>query len=337
MENKRKETTKKKIDSWLEHGLTEKFSRLYIILSSVMVFLSFILIIFSIILKTKVFWLFYFFVACSVIYLIALFVMETIKNKERKPTKPKEFPLGTEPFPVKKQVLLFTVGWMGFKLIAVALQILVGGIAAAIKQVSFQKALSTYSVSLIINSLAYIILLTVLLLIAYKDSLKLTKSFKQYQSYIAGVVCVICIFAFNAQYSTFLSVLRTAGILKTPVTNNVNQSSLETLESVFPFTSLIVFGFIGPICEELTYRVGLFSILKRRSRFTAYLVTIIIFALIHFNFSTTGLLNEILNLPYYAFAAVAFSFTYERYGFAGSMSAHIINNVISLVFVSVIH
>ncbi|MBP5694703.1 MAG: CPBP family intramembrane metalloprotease, partial [Bacilli bacterium] len=104
---------------------------------------------------------------------------------------------------------------------------------------------------------------------------------------------------------------------------------------VYPITCLFIFGLIGPICEEITYRVGLFSLLKRKNRALAYLVTIAVFALIHFNFSNdpATLLNEIINLPYYMFAAFAFSFAFDKFGFAASATAHISNNLISLFLV----
>lgn len=238
--------------------------------------------------------------------------------------------LSSEMLPFKKQILLLAVGWIGFRILATIIEIIVGLAFSKYLGVSFKEALSNYSASMIINASAYIVLLVLLLFIAYSDLNKLVKSFKQYQSYIAGVVCVVAIFAFNIFYNMIVQ------LLKTPVTDNINQQSLESLESLYPVTSMIVFGFIGPICEELTYRVGLFSACKRKSRVLAYAVTIVVFSLIHFNYSTKYLVNELLNLPFYAFAAVAFSFTYDHFGFAGSVTAHILNNVISLAFVTAI-
>lgn len=248
---------------------------------------------------------------------------------EEKQTK--TFPLGTEMFPVKKQVWFLCLGWLGFQIAATLIQIFVGAFAAGLNHISVQEALREQSVSMIVNATAYIGLLTALLLIAYTDILKLVKSFKQWQSYLAGVICFASIIAFNIIYGNIVN------LLKTPVTDNQNQQALETMDSLYPVASMVIFGFVGPICEELTYRVGFFSLLKRRSRVLAYILTIVLFAFIHFNYSTKYLVNELLNLPYYAFAAFAFSFTYERFGFAGSVTAHIINNVFSLSFIATIH
>ena len=245
----------------------------------------------------------------------------------------KEYRLSTEAFPLKKQILFFALGWLGFQVIATVIQITIGSMYAYIHSVSLQDALRQYSVSMLVNATAYIALLVTLLLIANKDLLKIIKSFKQWQSYLAGVICFAAIIAFNIVYGTFIN------LLKTPVSDNANQASLEVMDAAYPVISMVIFGFVGPICEEITYRVGLFSLLKRKNRVLAYLITIVVFALIHFNFSTdtNTLVNEVLNLPYYMFAAFAFSFTYDRFGYAGSVTGHIINNVFSLAMIHNIH
>ena len=245
----------------------------------------------------------------------------------------KEYRLSTEAFPYKKQLLFFLLGWLGFQLAASIIQITIGEMYAVMHNVSLSDALSQYSVSMLVNATAYIALLVTMLLIGNRDLVKIVKSFKQWQSYLAGAICFASIIAFNIIYGNIIA------ILKTPVTDNANQTALENMDAKFPIISMVIFGFVGPICEELTYRVGLFSILKRKNRVVAYLVTIVVFAFIHFNFSpnSQALLNEILNLPYYIFAAFAFSFTYDRFGFAGSVTGHIINNVFSLAMIKYIH
>lgn len=248
--------------------------------------------------------------------------------------EPKNYRLSTEAFPIVKQILFLGFGWLGFQILAVIFRIfIVYVLRGAYADDPNTLYASSYWASMAINSLAYVSLLIILLFVAYADIPKLLKSFKQWQSALAGVICFAAIMAFNIQYSMFLTTLKSLGILKTPVTDNINQQSLVSLESLYPFASLIVFGFIGPICEELTYRVGLFSLCKRKARWLAYLVTIIVFSFIHFNYNSTSLVNEIMNLPYYAFAAAAFSFTYDHFGFAGSLIGHVINNVVSLAFI----
>lgn len=242
-------------------------------------------------------------------------------------SEPKKYRFSSDPFPVMKQLAIFLCGWIGFKVISFLVQLLM---MALIKYDS--SFITNYSYSMGVNTATYLCLIIILLLIANIDITKLLKSFKKYQSYLAAIACLLSIYAFYYVYGVFIS------IIKSPVTNNANEQALVVLENSFPIISFVVFGIVGPICEELTYRVGLFSLLSRKSRKLAYAVTIIIFAFIHFNFSTDvdTLVNELLNIPYYAFAAFAFSFVYERFGFSASLIAHILNNVISLMFVNVI-
>ena len=251
--------------------------------------------------------------------------------------EPETSRFGSKMIPAVKQLITFLAGWIGFRIVATFIQMIFIFVGRATGE-SSAEILGRFETSMIINSFCYISLLIALLLIINLDVVKLLKSFKQWQSYLAGAICLISIFAFNYIYGITINVLKEFGIINIPVSDNVNEASLQSLQDVYPITCLFVFGLVGPICEELTYRVGLFSLLRRKNRAFAYWITILVFALIHFNFSTnpTTLLNELLNLPYYMFAAFAFSFTYEKFGFAASVSAHIANNVISLFLVSVV-
>lgn len=239
-------------------------------------------------------------------------------------------PFETELFPIPKQIGLFVVGWAVFQLIASFFQFVCYLAFNEGGNLGLVEVLSKLNVSMIVNGGTYATLLVVLLLICMNDVKKLLPSFKHYQSYIAGIACVGAILVFNMLYTNFVD------LFQTKITNNANQASLETIFDRYKVLSLLVFGLIGPICEELTYRVGLFSLSSRVSRFFGYFVTAIVFSLIHFNYDAATLTNELLNLPYYIFAAVAFSFTYEHYGFAGSVSAHVINNFMSLLLIRII-
>ena len=54
------------------------------------------------------------------------------------------------------------------------------------------------------------------------------------------------------------------------------------------------------------------------------------------NLDMENLANELLNLPYYIFDALALTFMYDNFGFAGSTFAHILNNVVSFIPANVI-
>ena len=216
-----------------------------------------------------------------------------------------------------KQIALFVMGLGGLELVA----FIVAFIFNATGIISWNESL----VDMLFETICYSITAICLFAILNKDTLKLAKSFKKLRPIIAGLVCCLAIFAFNFIYSLILS------LTGAPISIGQNQGDIDKTAMSFPFTSLIIFGIVGPICEEITYRVGLFSFLKRVSKWVAYPITMLVFALIHFGFTSGNLVNELLNLPFYLFAAFALTYTYDKYGFAGSLTAHLLNNVISLI------
>jgi membrane protease YdiL (CAAX protease family) len=230
-------------------------------------------------------------------------------------------------FPANKQLLLFVTGWFIIKIFAAIVQAILMGSNLAIGNAK------TYNVSVLTNFLAYMATLATIIAVCNNDLKRVFGSFTKYQSYIAGAACFIIILIFSNLYGNFIK------ILNLPTAENTNQAAIESNSAAYPFSSIIIFGLFAPICEEFTYRVGLFDFFKRRSRALAYTISVIVFALIHFTFdfsSTTAFLVELINLPFYIFAGLAFTFTYEKFGLAGSLTAHAINNVLSLTIFSVL-
>lgn len=218
-------------------------------------------------------------------------------------------------FSQAQQIELFLFGWIGFQILAILFSFFASLLTPKIDQLML----------LTINCASYGNLFVILCIVIGPNGIKtLGKQFTKLKPYMAGLLCFILIIMFNNAYGSILK------LINTPISNNANETNVESMTNNYFIPSLIFFGFIGPICEELTYRVGLFSLCKRKSKVFAYIVTIIVFAFIHFDFETNNLVNELLNLPYYAFAAFAFSFTYDNFGFAGSASAHLINNIFSI-------
>ena len=91
-------------------------------------------------------------------------------------------------------------------------------------------------------------------------------------------------------------------------------------------------------CHNAIARVGLFTLAKRFNHVLAYIVTALVFGLIHFNWAAFGagdsalLINELLNLPDYVLAGLIMCALYDKCGFAASATAHIVNNCVSLGF-----
>lgn len=122
-------------------------------------------------------------------------------------------------------------------------------------------------------------------------------------------------------------------VLNIQLENNQNQATIVQLVKDAPIISLITFGLLGPIVEEWTYRYGLFQYLRTKNRWIAYIISLTLFGLIHFDFSNMNMVNELLNLPIYLIAGAWFCFIYDRFGLNVAMSAHIINNVLSVLVI----
>lgn len=218
---------------------------------------------------------------------------------------------------IPKQIGFFLMGLAGFEILGLLISLIM-------LKTGFLDSHGDIA-PMLLNALVYILLFGSLFAIANVDIKKLFSRFKKWQPYVTGFWCFLIIILAEYIYTIILQI---AGA---NISDSTNQGSINETVVNFPLTSIVIFGFIGPICEELTYRVGLFSFLKRISKWVAYPVTIIVFALIHFDFGAESIVNELLNLPYYLMAAFFLTYTYDKYGFAGSVTAHVLNNVISLI------
>lgn len=228
--------------------------------------------------------------------------------------------------PIAKEIAYFSVGWLGFQIIGMLISL----IAAMIWRDTSTNSAQAVQYTAFVNFLSYAIVFLILLLITYKDSISLLKTFKKWQPYVAAVGGFIAIYIFNIIYGTFLNIVYPG------ISDNTNETTVNSIVVVYPVLSVIIFGIVGPICEEFTYRVGLFSFLKRTKTWIAYLVTIIFFAIIHFDITgiltgDTSFINELANLPYYLSAAAVLTVLYHRFGFSSSVTCHILNNLISVL------
>ena len=112
---------------------------------------------------------------------------------------------------------------------------------------------------------------------------------------------------------------------------NNNESSIDSITTIFPLLSLLVFGLIGPICEELTYRVGFFGFFRKINPILGYIFTAILFGFIHFDFQSNDLINELINIPSYIIAGLMLCYIYDYKGIGTSIIAHSLNNVIGIL------
>ncbi|MEA5061206.1 MAG: CPBP family glutamic-type intramembrane protease [Erysipelotrichaceae bacterium] len=241
-----------------------------------------------------------------------------------------------------RQLGIFVLGWIGFNIIGTiyvfisyiyALSIFPNDLTAA------QNFISS-SQNLMLNStISYVLLLCGMIAITFPYLKKIFSGYKNPTNILFGLLLGFALIGASTAYGIFV-----ASFFKT--TGNANETILESLIGDYPVLAILIFGIVGPICEEFAYRVGLFNVLYRTKRWVAYIVTVLVFAFIHFDitalwnvitsYSQTNLdvfINEIVNLPQYMIAGLILCFAYERYGFAGSSIAHVLNNLITITSV----
>ena len=175
------------------------------------------------------------------------------------------------------------------------------------------------------NTICYFAVFFVMILFLVGGYRQAFKSFKKWYAYFIGIAAGIFLIIFSISYNLITNVLIESG-------TNANQSAANNMMKSYPLISLLLIGIVGPIVEEFTYRVGLFSFLRRINVWVAYLVTIVFFTFIHFNFDTSNLLQEFISLPNYIVAGLVFCILYDKIGLSASITAHITNNFTAAVF-----
>lgn len=225
-----------------------------------------------------------------------------------------------------KQLFLFFLGWIGLLGFAIVFSTLLGVIVPLFLPLEETEIFFNSDVFFTyVNALTYFTLLMIGIVLIWPY---LRATF--IPALFSGQWWLGIPFTFAILFTSFglVSIYDALGI---QLEDNQNQAAIVRLVKDSPIISLLTFGFLGPIVEEWTYRLGLFQYLKGRSTWVAYLVTLTIFGFIHFDFTATNLTNELLNLPIYLVAGAWFCFLYDRFGLRVAMATHIFNNVLSVM------
>jgi hypothetical protein len=233
-----------------------------------------------------------------------------------------------QPFQIdkKKQLLLFFLGWIGLLGFAILFSALFAILAPNfLTMAETENFLNSDLFFTYVNSLTYFTLFMIGLILIWPF---LQSTF--IPALFSGKWWLGLPFTFTILLTSYglVSLYDALGI---QLSDNQNQAAIVRLVKDSPIISIITFGLLGPIVEEWTYRLGLFQYLKDRNKWIAYIVTLSIFGLIHFNFTSTNLTNELLNLPIYLIAGAWFCFLYDQFGLQVAMTTHIFNNVLSVM------
>lgn len=232
-----------------------------------------------------------------------------------------------------KELALFLTGWLGFQLIGTLISLIVlsvtkgAYVSAGLSGASLTAAMKAFEGSVTyagaVDFSAYVILFCLMLIILDRDLYRLTKLFKKGKSYF-GILAGVGMVFLSAIYGM---IIQATGLKGT----NDNQSIINQLVAESPILSVLVFSFLGPFCEELAYRVGLFGLGKRINTYVAYIAASLIFGFIHMNFRNLGSALEWAYLPDYVISGFLFCLLYDKLGFGASYAAHVTNNFIGIM------
>lgn len=179
--------------------------------------------------------------------------------------------------------------------------------------------------SFIASCLSYVMCLAIILVICIPRFKHLLSHFKTPLNFGLGAAFAVILFGGSLLISSIMLIFGGS--------TSDNQSAVITYLTKYPVISILIMGFVGPIVEEFTYRVGLYSIIRRLNKYVAIIATAVIFAFIHFNFFSEDIANEFLNLPSYLLAGAVLCLAYEKGGLSCSITCHCIYNTTTLLLI----
>lgn len=224
-----------------------------------------------------------------------------------------------------KNIILFFVGFLGLQIISFLISIII---------LTTNEYLATFGLTgvSILNFSTYFVTAGAIILIINNDLLTVFSSFKEKRTYIYGVSYGLILIIISSFVSFIMNLITQNNQV------NANETGINSITLSFPFLSFIVFGILGPIVEEVTYRIGLFSSFSKRLKpIWAYIITCLIFGFLHFDFTSlfsndiNTLIVEFSNLPSYKVSGLLLCYFYHKEGFGASSIAHIFNNCLSLL------
>ncbi|HKM02824.1 MAG TPA: CPBP family glutamic-type intramembrane protease [Bacilli bacterium] len=238
--------------------------------------------------------------------------------------------------PLWQDFVLIILAFAGLDLVVITMTTIISTVMAAQGhgQLAIDGYLSSYNFLSIANFTRYGLIFLIMVGVLYlsKTLLPIVKSFKKFRTYLYGIGYGFIVILISIVYNNII------GMIVPDYGSNENQNAVESVIKLYPLLSVIWIPFLGPIVEELGYRLGLFNTLKKINRPIAYIVTSLIFGLIHFNLPVSGDTDywakfgiEILNLPGYIISGLAFNYIYDKENIATSTVAHITNNLVSYI------
>lgn len=234
------------------------------------------------------------------------------KNEQRSDLLSDKYaPFTNAKLDVWKEALLFAFGNV---FVLSLISAIVGAILVSMNEVDKAGAKSL---------ITYAVLFAILAGVIGLDFKKLLPKFKSWVPYVVGLAVGASILLFDQTYMKLVNLFYSTG-------TGGNETAIRQVIARYPVASIVMFGIIGPVCEELTYRMGMFNLVKRWNRVAAYIVTCVLFGLIHMDFGG-NIATEFIILPTYIAPGLLLSFAYDLYDLPCSLTAHITNNLFVII------
>ena len=174
--------------------------------------------------------------------------------------------------------------------------------------------------------------ISVFAIIGYPTLKLVFSKIKNVDVYVKGITYGFILLFAQSIYSII------SGLLFGQVDSNANQEALVQLTNQSPIILFLLTVVLAPIFEEIVYRYSLFGLIHKRNRYLAYLICLVIFGFIHFDFSCfsstepDAIKVELLNLPAYLLSGGILCYAYEKEdSLISSIVAHTTNNLIAFI------
>ena len=233
-------------------------------------------------------------------------------NKKNNPQKDKNS------FSLRNQIIVFVSGFSYAGLLILSF-------IAAFIALTFARD-DKDLLSMATNAISYLILFVILLVFCFIEKDVFFAKLGKWKNYLIGLGLGILLIIVEIVLNIIIGMFYQGE-------QNGNQAIVETLFKSYPTLSFIIMCVIGPFCEEITYRVGLFDLLKRKNKVLAYVVEVLVFAFIHIQFTDTTLAAELASFPVYLAIGYFLTLAYDKFDLPASYMAHLFLNTISFIAV----
>ena len=224
-----------------------------------------------------------------------------------------------------KAIGCIAIGWLGLSVVATIIVLVIQAILGDTSGLLEEELVKLNGY---VNLASYaIIFISLLLLLGLPIIKKLINQFKDIEKIGKGLMYGGILLGSSIAYNLIVML-----IYPDFGGSNDNQTQVVSMITTMPISSFLMVVILAPLTEEITYRLGLVSIFKKKNKIFALIISSIIFGLIHFNPLSEDMITELIALPSYIISGAVLGLAYlNEDSLATSVTAHLTNNLIAFV------